>query len=136
MFSRLFKDIQKWQDLDWRSIWKIDNIHSKISGILLPKSAKIFLISTESFILMMTLLWEVIFLKNLLELTKSVPIVVDQIICILMYFTLQINLLKFGSSQESLIWMKNILQPVRAFHKTQMNKFKWKWFFLIYQKLK
>ena len=126
MSSQPLKGIQKLQDQDYKSTSKTGSIPSKISGTLLLKFVKLFSMNTESFTLMMILLWEATFLKNLSVSTKSVLTVVDQITCTLMSFTQQISLLKFGLSQESSIWKKNISLLAKAFHKIQTNKSKWK----------
>lgn len=92
--------------------------------------------NTGSFIRMMTLHWEVTFLGNLLALIKSVPIVVGQITCILMSSTRLISLLKFGSSRELLIWRKNTLLLAKASQKIPTSKYKCRWSFLIYLKIR
>lgn len=126
MLSQPLKGILKLQDQDYKSTSKIDNILSKISGTLSLKFVKLFSMNTESFTLMMILLWEVTSLKNLSVSIKSVLTVVGQITCILMSFTQQTSLLKFGLSQESSIWKRNISLLAKAFHKIQTNKSKWK----------
>lgn len=126
MSSQPLKAILKLQDRGYKSTSKTDSIPSKISGTLSLKFVKLFSMNTESFTLMMILLWEVTFLKNSSVSIKSVLTVAGQITCTLMSFTQQISLLKFGLSQESSIWKRNISLLAKAFHKIQTNKSKWK----------
>ena len=136
MLSLHFKVIQKLQDQGYKNTWKIDNTLSKINGTHSLKFVKISWMSIKYFIRMMTLLWEVTFLKNWSALIRNAHTAAGLITCILTCFIQQINTLKSGLSQELLTWSKNIWLLVKASLKIQTNKSKWKWFFPTCQKTK